>query len=74
MCDNKVDYYVPKGYDYKKLVYPCGATGIDGRAVLCDQCSEKVRTRQMPEPGYCIHGVAISDYDCDCFRCEMGED
>lgn len=70
MCDNRVDHYVPSGYDYKKLNYKCGNTGIDGEAVLCDTCAAKVNAGRMARPGYCIHGVRITEFDCDCVRCE----
>jgi len=73
MCDNRVEYTVPKGYDYVTLSYKCGNTGIDGEAVLCRECSKKVDSGAMARPGYCIHGTRLTDYDCDCIQCEMGE-
>lgn len=72
-CKNRVEYTVPKGYDYVTLDYECGNTGIDGEAVMCSSCSEKVSSGKMARAGYCIHGVRITEFDCDCFKCEMGE-
>lgn len=37
-CKARVEYWVPKGYSYKMLDYPCGATGIDGYPVQCPKC------------------------------------
>jgi len=70
-CGKPVDYTIPKGWDYKTLKYKCGNTGIDGRAVLCGECAQKVSERKMAEPGYCIHGVFLGDGDCACYRCEF---
>jgi hypothetical protein len=44
-CLKRVDYYVPKGHHYKKLDYPCGATGIDGNPVLCEPCAKATAGR-----------------------------
>lgn len=71
-CKNRVDYYVPKGYDYKKLDYKCGTTGIDGEAVMCRECLDKIASRKMAKPGYCIHGTKLTEFDCDCRLCEEG--
>ena len=74
MCDNRVDQIVPKGWDYKTVSMKCGNTSIHGRTLLCESCNEERARKKMPEPGYCRHGVRISEYDCDCFACEMGYD
>ena len=70
MCDNRVDYYVPKGYDYKKLDYKCGSTGIHGEAVMCESCELKIKSGKMSRPGYCPHGLPMYDeYDRDIYPC-----
>jgi hypothetical protein len=38
MCDNKVSYYVPKGYDYKEVFVQCGMTDPHGNRAICDTC------------------------------------
>ena len=45
MCDNMVDYYVPKGYDYKLVQTKCGITDVHGGRALCDKCEADPRTR-----------------------------
>ena len=72
-CGAPVKYTVPSGWGYKELDYKCGNTGLDGEAVLCAVCSKRVAAGEMARPGYCIHGVRITEYDCDCVRCETGE-
>ena len=37
-CENKVSYYVPRGYDYREVVVPCGRTDPHGNRALCDTC------------------------------------
>ena len=70
-------YTVHKGWDYVTLDYKCGHTGIDGEAVLCEECGAKVRAGKMPRPGYCKHGTPLMDptdsYDITCQYCETGE-
>ena len=77
MCDNRVEYTVPKGWDYVTLDYRCGSTGIDGEAVLCDKCEAKVSQGRMARPGYCKHGTPLMDptdhYDITCNACEAGD-
>lgn len=74
MCDAKVPYIVPKGWDYKTLYYKCGTTGIDGEAVLCAGCENKIAMGKMNRPGYCKHGTPLMDptdhYDIYCPACE----
>lgn len=36
MCDNRVEYTVPKGVDYKTYDYQCGSTGIRGGGGIDD--------------------------------------
>ena len=70
-CGAAVGYSVPHGWGTKILQYKCGNTGTDGEAVLCNECASKVSSGVMARPGYCIHGVRITEYDCDCARCEL---
>lgn len=76
-CENRVAYTVPKEWDYVTLDYKCGSTGIDGEAVLCESCADKVAKGRMAKPGYCIHGTPLMDptdsYDIFCEACEVGE-
>lgn len=73
MCDNIVEYTIPKGWDYKTYDYKCGDTGVRGETVLCQSCEDKIDNGKMGHPDYCKHGVRYTQYDCDCWRCEMGE-
>ena len=34
MCDNKVSYYVPRGYDYKETFVKCGNTDPQGSRAI----------------------------------------
>lgn len=76
-CENRVEYYVPKGYDYKALDYKCGSTGIDGQPVMCKICQDKIASGKMSKPGHCKHGTPLMDdtdsYDITCTYCERGE-
>jgi|TARA_R110000751_G_scaffold130569_1_gene232551 hypothetical protein len=38
MCDNKVSYYVPVGYDYRETMVKCGLTDPYGDRAICDSC------------------------------------
>jgi len=74
MCNNRVEYTIPKGYSYATLDYKCGSTGTDGEAVLCRECERKIRAGEMSRPGYCRHGTPLMDptdhYDITCSACE----
>ena len=37
-CQNKVPQYIPRGYSYKEVWSPCGATGIHGEWLICEEC------------------------------------
>jgi len=37
MCDNKITYYVPKGFDYREHLVQCGRTDPFGGLALCEQ-------------------------------------
>jgi len=39
MCNNKVSYYVPKGYDYRETTVKCGLTNPYGDRATCDTCA-----------------------------------
>jgi hypothetical protein len=39
MCDNKVSYYVPKGYDYREITVKCGLTDPYGSPATCATCA-----------------------------------
>lgn len=73
MCDNKVSQWVASGYSHKEVVMQCGSTSVYGETLLCDECEAEVEAGKKARPGYCKHGVAISEYDCDCIRCELGD-
>ena len=48
MCDNKVEYYIPSGYDYREVFVKCGNTDPHGGQAICDVCSgdrEEVEAR-----------------------------
>jgi hypothetical protein len=71
MCNKRVEYWVPKGYDYKMLDYKCGSTGIHGEMVLCDSqdCDNK---NERGQPWYiCKHGNDTSEYMCG--ACELDD-
>ena len=40
MCDKKVSYFVPSGYDYKEVFVRCGNTDPHGSRAICDKCSQ----------------------------------
>jgi len=46
MCDNKISYYVPRGFDYKEVLVPCGRTDPFGGLALCEQ-HEKERLHRL---------------------------
>jgi hypothetical protein len=39
MCDNKVELYAPRGYDYVAYEAKCGTTDHYGDRVICDSCA-----------------------------------
>ena len=41
MCQNKVSYYVPRGYDYREILIKCGYTDPYGGRAVCDDCDAK---------------------------------
>ena len=52
MCENTVNYYVPKGYDYKEIFGVCGQTGYDGERLICHDCAND--PRKMAEIEYIL--------------------
>ena len=38
MCENLVDFYVPHGYDYRKVSVKCGFTDPHGNRAICGEC------------------------------------
>ena len=46
MCSNRVEVSVPKGRDYKDVMYPCGSTGPEGEMILCQLCEPQREHRQ----------------------------
>ena len=38
-CENKVSYYVPRGYDYREVFVKCGNTNPYGDRAICDKCA-----------------------------------
>ena len=39
MCENKVSYHVPRGYDYREVFVKCGNTNPYGNRAICDKCA-----------------------------------
>jgi hypothetical protein len=67
-CKNTVEQFVQKGWDYKKVVLPCGSTSVRGNALYCSECSAK-NAKRGHAPNECRHGVNV--YDGFCGRCEF---
>ena len=38
-CENKVSYYVPRGYDYREVFVKCGNTNPYGDRAICNKCA-----------------------------------
>ena len=78
MCDNKVSYWVPRGYGHKEVLTRCGGTDVYGQTAICEQC-EKDLSMSYPQgwrntPGdLCPHGNYVGDAggaDYMCGECE----
>ena len=39
MCDNKVSFWVPRGYVYRETFVQCGRTDPWGGRAVCDDCA-----------------------------------
>lgn len=73
MCNNTVEQYVPRGYDYVAVTMKCGNTSIHGTTLYCDSC-ESINARQGHKKHECKHGIDLypSDgRDIACYLCEM---
>jgi len=40
-CNEPMQTYVPRGYDYKQITVRCGSTSPDGAPWLCAECEPK---------------------------------
>jgi hypothetical protein len=40
-CGKEIDVYIPKGWDYKRVLRECGSTAYDGGVNQCVACSSK---------------------------------
>ncbi len=49
MCNEKVSYFVPKGYDYKEVFVKCGNTNPFGGQALCNKCIDDPAIKQQQE-------------------------
>ena len=51
-CENKVSFYVPRGYDYREVQVKCGNTDPYGDRTICESCrnnSNKMRAIERQE-------------------------
>ena len=48
-CENKVSYFIPRGYDYRVAVVPCGRTDPQGYRALCFSCRKNAKKMQEVE-------------------------
>jgi|TARA_R110000737_G_scaffold186000_1_gene209121 hypothetical protein len=47
-CENKVSYYVPRGYDYREVFVKCGNTDPYGNRAICEECdSDPVKMKRI---------------------------
>jgi hypothetical protein len=49
MCNNKVSYYIPRGYDYREFFVKCGNTDPHGGRAVCDTARPNTVTRSAPK-------------------------
>jgi len=40
MCDNKVSFHIPHGYDYREVFRQCGETDPRGGRAICETCKK----------------------------------
>ena len=38
MCENKVEFFIPSGMDYRKTEVPCGSSDPNGNRAICKIC------------------------------------
>ena len=64
MCNANVQVDLPSlKYDYKTVIYKCGAIDPFGDVVLCDKCSGE-------QPWYmCPHGIDLNEREMSCNLC-----
>ena len=75
MCLNKVEQYVPRGYDYVAVTMKCGDTSIHGTPLYCEPCDEANDIRGHAAH-QCKHGRDLypeDGRDINCFQCEIGD-
>ena len=51
-CENKVSFFVPRGYDYSEVFVKCGNTNPQGTRAICKECSsndDKIRSIRQHE-------------------------
>mgnify|MGYP003641834011 CR=1 FL=1 len=46
MCDNKVSFQVPRGYDFSEVVRKCGDTDPFGGTAVCPTCARDPHVMQ----------------------------
>lgn len=44
-CENKVSYYVQRGYGHKEVLVQCGRTDPYGDRALCEKCQNDKAAR-----------------------------
>lgn len=71
MCNNKIEQYVPRGYDYVAVTMKCGNTGIHGEPLFCESCEEDNRSKGHL-PHECKHGKDMRPEGAYCVTCEEG--
>ena len=42
-CDNRVNFFVPRGYGYREVAVRCGRTDPHGGRAICDTCRGNAR-------------------------------
>lgn len=72
-CENNVSqtYYRDGEFMPRTIELRCGSTSVHGTTLVCESCQSK---HHDGWPDRCRHGVLITEYDCDCIACELGED
>ena len=40
MCEERISYWIPEGYDYKEVKVQCGRTNPYGGVALCNPCAK----------------------------------
>ena len=42
-CNNRVNFFVPRGYDYREVAVRCGTTDPHGGRAVCESCRGNAR-------------------------------